>query len=404
MRFLHRSRLLATTTLTAALALGFLAACGTSERPERATEKASRATDLGYDEGALRRDVEAIGATGVTGVQARVVLDDGSALVAASGVSDTTTKQPVSPEGHFRIGSVNKTFVATVVLQLVAEGRLALDDTVESRLPGVVRGHGHDGRTITLQHLLQHTAGVYDGAFLTFDGAEGYHEHRYDVRTPQETVARAMRHEPDFPPGDDWSYSNTGYVILGMVIERVTGRPWYEEVTGRIIEPLDLTQTSWPGTSPSIPEPHAKGYDRYEPTGSLVDVTQLVDADASGGLISTTADLNRFFRALLGGELLAPEQLKQMQKTVPVSEELQLAVPDAGYGLGLMSRPLSCGGTFWFHGGDQNGYSTVNGVSAGGRRSVVVSISTQFFDSMESALRPHEAARTLLDNALCGKG
>src|SRR5262249_15019906 len=151
--------------------------------------------------------------------------------------------------------------------------------------------------------------------------------------TPAELVALAVAHDPEFPPGTRWSYSNTGYVVIGMMIERVTGEPWDHEVTERIIEPLALADTYAPGSDPSIAGPHAHGYldlhlhDRSDP----VDVTELDPTvlDAEGALISTTADLDRFFRALLGGELLGPDLLAEMKTTMPIDE----GPPGTEYGL-----------------------------------------------------------------------
>ncbi len=340
----------------------------------------------------------------MTGVAARTTGSDGRVHTATAGVADTGTGRPVAPDSHFRIGSTNKTLVATVLLQLADEGRLSLEDTVEEWLPGVVHGNGHDGSRITLRALLQHTAGVYDGNYPGRGGsAENYYATRYAVHTPEEIVAAAMRHAPEFAPGTGWSYSNTGYAVLGMVIERATGQAWHEEVHDRILTPLGMRDTIWPGTSPSLPHPHARGYTRFAPGEDLVDTTELIDADASGGYLSTTADLDRFARALFDGTLLGESGLAELTRTVPLDEE---DTPWAGarYGLGIFSRPLSCGGTVWIPGGDQIGYKTRVGVTADGRRSAVVSMSTQLQDSADSALRQESAATELIDNALCADG
>lgn len=135
-----------------------------------------------------------------------------------------------------------------------------------------------------------------------------------------------------------------------------------------------------------------------------MDVTLLNDVDASGGLISTTRDVNRFLRALMGGELLPPDQLAEMQRTVPVSDEVQPVWPGARYGLGLFQHPLPCGGTYWAPGGTQVGWVTRTAVTADGRDSVVVSLSTHLADSMDSAIRQERAVGTLVANALCGDG
>lgn len=289
----------------------------------------------GYTQALLDRDTDSVLAVGLTGVQARVTTADGRHLVATSGVSNLDTHRPVPPDGYFRIGSTNKTLVATVVLQLAGEGRMTLDDKVERWLPGLVRGNGNDGTRITIRHLLQHTSGIYDGDYPTIDSADEYRRHRYDIHTPQQIVAAALRHAPQFPPGDGWSYSNTGYVLIGMIIERVTGRPWHREVRDRIVRRLGLRHTIWPGTSPALPTPHANGYTRFAPGQALVETTQLIDADASGGYLSTTADLDRIVRALFDGTLLGPRQAAQMRHTVPVDAQTNALWPGARYGLGV---------------------------------------------------------------------
>ncbi|MEV5703690.1 serine hydrolase domain-containing protein [Actinoallomurus sp. NPDC052274] len=354
------------------------------------------------DQARLRRDADAITALGVTGVQARVVTPDGRNLTATSGVADLTNRRPVSPDGYFRIASVTKTFVATVILQLAGDGRLSLDDTVERWLPGVVHGHGNDGRAITIRQLLQHTSGIHDD-YPDYTSAEDFYQHRYDTYTPEQIVARAMRHRPDFRPGKDWSYSNTGYALLGMIIQRVTGHPWHEEVRDRIVRPLGLRHTFSPGTSPKLPQPHAETYQRFKPGEPLVDVTEQVSLVSNGeaGLVSTTADLNRFFRALLGGRLLPPTQLAWMKRTIPVGKAFEPLMPGARDGLGVFSRPLSCGGTYWGHEGGDSGWITATGVTADGRRGVTVSLSGANAESDDHVLHIEQAESKLIDDALC---
>ncbi|MGI5489768.1 serine hydrolase domain-containing protein [Microtetraspora malaysiensis] len=354
------------------------------------------------DQTRLRRDAAAITALGVTGVQARVITRDGRSLTATSGVADLTSRRPVPRNGYFRIASVTKAFVATVILQLAGDGRLSLDDTVERWLPGVVSGNGNDGRALTIRHLLQHTSGIHDD-YPDYTSAENFYRHRHDTYTPEQTVARAMRHRPDFQPGKKWNYSNTGYVLLGMIIQRVTGHPWHQEVRDRIVRPLGLKHTFWPGTSAKLPQPHAETYQRFKPGGPLVDVTEQVGSGTNGeaGLVSTTADLNRFFRALLGGRLLPPTQMAQMKQTVPVGKEFEPLMPGARDGLGIFSRPLSCGGRYWGHEGGDSGWISAVGVTADGRRSVTVSLSGVLVESADDVLRVAQAESKLIDDALC---
>ncbi|MFG2576997.1 serine hydrolase domain-containing protein [Streptomyces sp. NPDC048481] len=347
----------------------------------------------------LRQDVEAIHALGVSGVQARAVAPDGRESVATSGTADLRTGRPVPPDGSFRMASTAKTLVATVVLQLAADGRLSLDDTVESLLPGVVRGSGNDGRRITVRQLLRHTAGIHDD-LPGYTTPEEYRQQRHDVHRPEELIARAMTHAPDFPPGEGWQYSNTGYVLLGSIVRQVTGHPVHQEIEERVLRPLGLDRTRWTGVSPALPRPHARGYQHFGP-GSTVDVTDQIPVDHETAFATTTRDENRFLRALLGGRLLPARQLAEMKRTVPVNEEVGQLWPGGRYGLGLVERPLSCGGTYWSHEGGDGGYITLNGVTEDGRRSVVVSMSEARGDSPAHILEQENAAGALVDHALC---
>jgi D-alanyl-D-alanine carboxypeptidase len=346
----------------------------------------------------LQRDVDAIGATGVTGVQARLTEPTGEALVATSGVADRETGRPVPVNGRYRIASTTKAFVATAILQLVGEGRLSLDDSVERHLPGVVSGQGYEPDRITIRDLLQHTSGVYDynhdETWDPFSNGETFAERRFDRYELGDLVAVAVAHPPRFEPGTEHLYSNTNYILAGMVLEAVTGNPWAEEVRARIIDPLGLEHTTVPDGA-AMPTPHASGYTQFEPGGPLVDTTELdPSAGGSGGaIISTPADVTTFFAALLGGELLEPPLLAAMKDTVPAL--------GGRYGLGLAWSPLSCGGGYWRHGGAVPGYLSYEGFSEDGRRGVVVSVSSMQVDEAVD-LGQQRAADALIDRAFCG--
>jgi D-alanyl-D-alanine carboxypeptidase len=351
-----------------------------------------------YGQEQLRRDVNVIHAAGVTGVLAEV---NGGQLTARAGTARLGSGQAVPANSYIRIGSNTKTFVATVLLQLVAEGRVSLDDTVAKWLPGVVTGNGNDGAAITLRELLQHTSGIFDftEALPALATSQGYLQSRYRSATPEQLVAIAMRHKPLFKPGTSWAYSNTDYVLAGMIITKVTGRSWETEVRDRIIDPLGLRHTFVPGASPYLPAPHADLYQQFTPGGPLTDTTVMnyTWADAAGAIVSTPDDLDRFFRALVSGRLLPPSQLAEMEKTVPTIGEMGLV---DRYGLGLAWQSLSCGGGYWTHGGDVLGSSTALGVSANGRRSVVVEAFTELAGE-QAALRQHQLEGDLVDHALC---
>ncbi|MEV0665979.1 serine hydrolase domain-containing protein [Actinomadura luteofluorescens] len=217
-------------------------------------------------------------------------------------------------------------------------------------------------------------------------------------------MARAMAHAPDFSPGEGWGYSNTGYVLLDMVIGKVTGRRAHREIGDRVLRRAGMDQTRWLGTSPTVPRPHARAYQLFGP-GSRVDVTDQVTVDYENlSWVTTTRDENRLFRALLAGRLLPARQLAEMRRTVPVSAEVRRMWPGGRYGLGLVERPLSCGGTYWSHEGGDGGYITLNGVTGDGRRSAVVSMSEARGDTLEHVLEQEGAASALIDHALCGGG
>ncbi|MEU2059347.1 serine hydrolase domain-containing protein [Streptomyces sp. NPDC013455] len=334
---------------------------------------------------ATRKAIEAAVEAGVPGVTA-TARDARGTWSATAGVGDTRTGAPRSAADRYRVGSITKTFVATVLLQLAAEGRLSLDDTVDRWLPGVVRGHGHDGRRITVRRLLNHTSGVYsyteDEEFArTYFTKDGFFEHRYDTRTPRELVAIAMRHRPDFAPGASWNYSNTNYVLAGMVIEKVTGRSYATEIRHRVIEPLHLTATSLPGTEVTVPRPSSRAYSTLaeKTAGTVHDVTYLNPsiASAAGEMISDSADLDRFYGALLRGDLLPPKQLKEMKTTVSNDQ-----VPNVGYGLGLIETTLSCGVHVWGHEGGIHGSASTAVTTADGRHSLALNFNGDWTGDM----------------------
>lgn len=322
---------------------------------------------------ATRQAVRAAVQDGVPGVTL-TAKDGRSTWSTTAGVGDLRTHAPRSADDRYRVGSITKTFVSTVLLQLEAEGRLSLDDKVEKWLPGVVHGNGHDGGRITVRQLLNHTSGIFnytaDETFgRTYFLKDGFFEHRYDTQSPAQLVAIAMAHTADFAPGTSWNYSNTNYVVAGMVIQKVTGRSYGEEIRHRIIDPLRLTATSVPGTRVTVPRPSSRAYSKLArtATGPTYDVTRLNPslASSAGEMISDSADLDRFYSALLRGQLLPAKQLKEMKTTVAAP-----GIPNAGYGLGLMDRELSCGVHVWGHGGGIHGSSSEAVTTANGRHSV----------------------------------
>ncbi|MFF0388315.1 serine hydrolase domain-containing protein [Kitasatospora sp. NPDC004615] len=366
-------------------------ATGTSAAPDLVAVSGTRAGDGAGMDAVVRAMVREGGASATL---ARVRENGSTVWKGAAGVANMATGAPADPEGRFRIGSVTKTFVATVVLQLVAEHRLGLDDSVESHLPGAVP----NGAGITVRQLLNHTSGIHD---YTDDPAfditnpetlrQWLTGGRWTSYRPQQLVDIANKYPPYFAPGQGWHYSNTDYILIGMLIERLTGRSWAQEVTSRIIRPLGLTDTSMPIDSPFVPGPHAHGYLKL-PTGPA-DVTLLNPsvAGAAGAGISTTADLTRFIAALLGGRLLGPAELAEMKRTDGASAAV-------GYGLGLQRMTMPCG-EFWGHDGGIPGYNTLLVGEANGQRQFATSINRYDMSDHAAMIRTSNA---LYSTGICG--
>ncbi len=224
---------------------------------------------------------------------------------------------------------------------------------MEEHLPGLVRGAGNNGRALTLRALLTHTSGLYD--FTADTGG-------LVPLTPRQAVRLALTHPPS--GRGRFAYSNTNYVLLGLVIERVTGRSYAAEAERRLITELGLTGTSFPGSRTSLPSPHGRAY-----TSGGLDVTELDPrvAGAAGELVTTLADLNRFYAALLGGELLPPRRLREM---------LDTRTAHGLYGMGLFPVKLPCGTTVWGHSGRISGSYVRTAATEDGRRVLTFRVNT----------------------------
>lgn len=290
---------------------------------------------------------------GVPGFVAR--LDDGSSVTeVAEGVADRDAQTPASTDREFYIGSITKSFVATVVLQVVGEGRLRLEDTVEDWLPGVVPG----GDRISLRMLLQHTSGLAD--YVTTEAMQ--QDLTADPQrefTEEQLLAYSLAVPVSFAPGDGWEYSNTGYVLAGMILEEATATPARELVAKRIVEPLGLTRTYWEPDARFRDGRHLSGYS-IGMEGDDLTFTDVTDismqvAGASGAITSTVGDLMTFRSALFGGDLLSPALLEEMLTVVPSGADA--AGSGFEYGLGIGKMTTACG-ELWGHNGGSYGYST----------------------------------------------
>ncbi|MFJ3503857.1 MULTISPECIES: serine hydrolase domain-containing protein [unclassified Streptomyces] len=320
---------------------------------------------------ATRRAIDAAVAAGIPGITAEA-RDSRGVWKTAAGVGDLTTRAPRGENDRFRVGHLTSTFVATVLLQMEAERKLDLDDSVERHLPGLVTGNGNDGRAITVRQVLNHTSGLpdyfSDAAYVdTYVLGDGFFAHRYETMPHDKRVRVALAHPPLFPPGTRHGFSNTNDVIAAMVVEKAGGRTYEEEIRRRIVKPLGLTATTTPGNGVQLPRPSGRGYSKpyfLTQPDRIEDVTELNGSHNWGNLdiISSAADLNRFYGALMRGALLPPEQLRAMKTTVVNPD-----VPIAAYGLGIERLTLGCGTTVWYRDGGTVGWLSMVALTEDGR-------------------------------------
>ncbi|WP_106400865.1 serine hydrolase domain-containing protein [Actinocorallia populi] len=396
-------------TLTASALAVSLAATASCASAGTAAPSVAR-SDTGAQHARLQELAETLIDAGAPGVIVRVDDGGGRPVEIAEQAPWTRRDHLLRAGDEYRMGSSTKTMMAALVLQLAAEGVLALTDSVEKWLPGKVPG----GEAVTLRMLLNHTSGLFD---YTEDpvirpSMIGRDRRRW---TSAKLLAVGVRHDPLFAPGAKWSYSNTNYAAIGAVLERATGASLADLVRDRIARPLGLEHTyyavdaTWRG-------PHARGYERDAahmppevPAGfrnlagprrhGHVDVSGNDPGwgGASGAVVSTAQDWSRFSAALLGGELLPPDQLEQMRATVPVDPKR----PDGpGYGLGVQTGDTPCG-TFWGHDGGLPGYLTFGVADRTGSRTANILISTEFWAEFGADPKIAEVAETLQTTAIC---
>ncbi|MCX4451774.1 beta-lactamase family protein [Streptomyces sp. NBC_01340] len=325
---------------------------------------------------------------GAPGAMVRVD-DNGTIHRLSEGVADRATGRAITTTDRFRVGSVTKSFSAVVLLQLVDEGKLDLDASVNTYLPGLLP----DSR-ITVRQVMSHRSGLYDYTNDMFaQTVPGFESVRNKVFSYQDLVTLSLKHAVTNAPGAAYSYSNTNFVVAGMLIEKLTGHSVATEYQNRIFTPLNLTDTFYVHPDTAIPGTHANGYlTPDEAGGALVDSTeQTVSwAQSAGAVISSTQDLDTFFSALMSGQLMSAAQLAQMQQWTTVNST-------QGYGLGLRRRDLSCGISVYGHTGTVQGYYTYAFASKDGKRSVTALANTSNNVDVLNTM-----ARTL-ESAFCGK-
>ncbi|MBB5933644.1 serine hydrolase domain-containing protein [Streptomyces zagrosensis] len=318
--------------------------------------------------------------TGPTGVLTRV-----------EGVQDRTTGAAMDPRSRFRIGSVTKTFSSVVLLQLVDEGKLRLDTSVNTYLPGLLPDDN-----ITVRHLLMHQSGLADYTNAMFaKTVPGFESVRNRVFTYQELVNLSLREPLTAKPGVAYQYSNTNFVVVGMLIEKAAGRSVATEYERRIFKPLKLKNTSYVHPAKTIKGTHARGYLHPDEEGApLVDSTEQTAswAQSAGAIISNEADLNTFTSALLRGRLLPTNTLNAMLKMNPTD-----AAKTRFYGLGLRRYDLTCGTSVYGHTGTVQGFYTYAFSTRDGKRSLASMANTSNRGAANTALGG------TLEAAFCGK-
>ncbi|MEU1895045.1 serine hydrolase domain-containing protein [Streptomyces pristinaespiralis] len=361
------------TVLAAALVLGL--AGGPSVLPATAGPPAAdapvAALPSGPDAAALRAVIDAVRDPATARATAALVRVGGDGQWRGSaGVHDLRTGRPADPAGRFRAGSVTKVFTAATVLQLAEERRIDLDRTARSYLPDLIPAT-YEG--VTVRQLLNHTSGIPAPDFEG-DDVDDWYENRFDVHDPRDMVRSATSKPREFPPGEQQHYLNIGYTIAGLLIERVTGDTYENQVARRILRPLALGDTSYPGSDPRIHGRHNHGYQVFSSADGGeelrdVSVWGATDAWAAGDLISTTADLERFTRALFGGRVVRGPLLEEMF-TVPRVER-----GTAHYSVGLTRWQLG-GREVWGKTGGRWGYNSGMGGTRDLSRTLAYSVNS----------------------------
>jgi|GEM_PF-6095026 len=335
------------------------------------------AVETTLDHELLSRTLDAFVDAGAPSVLAEV-RDGDEVWTDASGVRDPWLKFETKPTDLVRVASVTKTMVTTVVLQLVEDGQLSLSDTVQDRMPGLLP---YD-EAITVEQLLNHTSGLPDYFLDVFpslwngDPAD-IEWNRWKYYTPEKLVAMASQHELYFSPGEMWSYTNTGYVVLGLLVEDITGNSLGSELTNRVLGPAEMTRTQLPTWNPFIMGPHPRATLPISET-SAFDTTEFNPAQlwGAGHAVSTPGDINNLFAALSDGSLLSDESVASMRTLSPQSGQ-------NAYGLGLQAIPVGgCDafpeGIAYGHTGGSFGATTFSFHSPDGQRQMTFTVLADF--------------------------
>jgi D-alanyl-D-alanine carboxypeptidase len=310
------------------------------------------------DEGLLQEALADTGRDHGPGLYGLVAEGGEVVFEGSTGVANVENPRPIEGQDQFRIGSLTKTYVAALVLQLAAEGVLSLTDSVERWLPDLVP----QGEAITVETLLRMRSGVPDYTpQLLGDPPDWSVLQRY--WSPQQLVDVALSAPDRLPPDTAFRYNNTDYVLLGMAIEEATGQRVDAQMWQRILDPLGLHDTTFPAVDPYLRGPHAPGYLRSAPTAPYVECTKLSPSEGwtSGAMVSTAYDLVRFLDGLFAGSVLDAASLARMTDCGEVIDEYR------SRGLGVVRFDFGVGDVAFGHTGGAPGYSTIALRTAAGR-------------------------------------
>ncbi|MFF8378471.1 serine hydrolase domain-containing protein [Streptomyces sp. NPDC015661] len=298
--------------------------------------------------------------TGVPGVTVGLSAPGKGTYIRSFGVADKSTGQPMNPGLYMRIGSETKTFTVTALLELVDRGEVSIDDPISKYVDGVPNGD-----RITLRNLASMRSGLFN-----YSADEGFYKaltsDPYRPFTPQELLAYSFKHPVQFQPGAEFDYCNTNLILLGLVVEKVSGTPLDEFVRTNVIEPAGLRHTVFP-TDAAFPSPHAHGYTEQTASGQLEDSTDWNPswAWAAGAMISDLQDLRTWARVVATGTLLTPRTQAERLRTYPSG------VPGAGYGLGIFNIQGWIG-----HNGSLPGYESLTIYLPEAKATLVVLLNT----------------------------
>ncbi|MFJ5712072.1 serine hydrolase domain-containing protein [Streptomyces sp. NPDC093105] len=380
-----RRRVLATALLLAATALAPAALPATAAAPspvrhgagDRCPESdalpAATVARLDSTVEKVRREA------GIPGLVVGIWMPGQGCYVRATGVADKRTGEPMSADGYVRIGSETKTFTVTALLRLVDEGKVGLDDPIDAYVRGVPNGH-----RITLRHL----AGMRSGLFPYTSDPDFVRDLLSAPKrpfNPWEVLSYGYRHANTFAPGATFQYSNSNLVLLGLVVEKVTGRRLADVLHEDVVRPAGLRHTFLPKGA-EFPLPHARGYTDQTLDGTVADATDWNPSWAwsAGAMISDLDDLRRWAPVLATGKLLSPATQAQRLKTLPTG------FPGTSYGLGILDTNGWIG-----HNGSLPGYETVTVYLPSQRATLVLMLNT---DSLSGGQEPS----TLVARAVTG--